>query len=47
MQSTKRWCLTEGSMSSCTYDQNGVFHVAHKPPFVLLRRMIQLSSKRC
>ena len=23
MQSTTRWCLNEGSMSSCTYDQNG------------------------
>ena len=34
MQSTTRWCLNEGSTSSCTYDQNGVFHVAHKPPFV-------------
>jgi len=34
MQSTTRWCLNEGSMSSCTYDQNGVFHMAHKPSFV-------------
>jgi hypothetical protein len=34
MQSTTRWCLNEGSMSSCTDDQNGVFHEEHKPPLV-------------
>jgi hypothetical protein len=34
MQSTTRWCLNEGSMSSCTDDQNGLFHKAYKPPFV-------------
>ena len=35
MQSTTRWCLNEGSMSSCTDDnQNVLFHVAYKPPFV-------------
>jgi hypothetical protein len=34
MQLTTRWCLNEGSMSSCTDDQNGLFHKAYKPPFV-------------
>jgi hypothetical protein len=34
MQSTTRWFLNEGPMSSCTYDQNGVFDMAHKPSFV-------------
>jgi hypothetical protein len=34
MQSTTRWCLNEGSMLNRMYDQNGVFHKAHKPPFV-------------
>jgi hypothetical protein len=27
MRSTTRWCLNEGSMSSCTYDKGGVFHM--------------------
>jgi hypothetical protein len=26
--------LNEGSMLNRMYDQNGVFHKAHKPPFV-------------
>ena len=27
MQSTTRWCLNEGSMSSCTYDRMAVFPI--------------------
>jgi len=43
MQSTTRWCLNEASMSSCTFDQNGVFHMEHKPLFVPNRAIGQVN----
>jgi hypothetical protein len=39
MQSMTRWCLNEGSMWRCTNDENGVLHMAYRPPVVSNRRV--------